>query len=91
VTAQYLRAEFTIEPWQEGGHPAYVQAALAVAESSGLAVDLGPFGTGVEGPAVDVYLLIPLVLEAALESGADRVSFQVSRCQATAVTDSTNC
>lgn len=73
-----MRIEFTIEPWVEGGHPPYVQAALAAAEASGLPVDLGPFGTGVVGPAAEVYALVPAVLEAAMAAGAGRVSLQIS-------------
>lgn len=73
-----MRIEFTIEPWVEGGHPSYVQAALSAAEASGLDIDLGPFGTGVEGAPDEVYRLVPAVLEAAMEAGAERVSLQIS-------------
>ena len=76
--ADQMRIEFTIEPWVEGGHPRYVLAALAVAEASGLPVDLGPFGTGVEGDAASVYALVPELLEAAMSAGAGRVSLQIS-------------
>jgi uncharacterized protein YqgV (UPF0045/DUF77 family) len=76
--ADRMRIEFTIEPWVEGGHPPYVQAALARAEASGLPMDLGPFGTGVEGDATDIYALIPELLEAAMGAGAGRVSLQIS-------------
>lgn len=79
MTADQMRVEFTIEPWKEGGHPPYVKAALAIARASGLPVDLGPFGTGVEGPAADLYMLIPQVLKAAVDAGAERVSLQISR------------
>jgi len=75
----HMRVEFTIEPWKDGGHPPYVEAALAAAHASGLPVDLGPFGTGVEGSAPELYQLIPQVLEAALSAGAERVSLQISR------------
>ncbi|CAN5837077.1 hypothetical protein BH24ACT5_BH24ACT5_07970 [soil metagenome] len=75
----HMRVEFTIEPWKDDGHPPYVEAALATARASGLPVDLGPFGTGVEGSASELYRLIPLVLEAALIAGAERVSLQISR------------
>ena len=78
-TDRTLRVEFTIEPWREGGHPPYVEAALDTARSSGLPVDLGPFGTGVEGPADQLYRLVPQVLEAAMNAGAGRVSLQISR------------
>ena len=73
-----MRIEFTIEPWVEGGHPPYVRAALARAEASGLPIDLGPFGTGVEGDASDVYALVPELLEAAMGAGAGKVSLQIS-------------
>ncbi|MBJ32221.1 MAG: hypothetical protein CL466_13065 [Acidimicrobiaceae bacterium] len=73
-----MRIEFTIEPWVEGGHPPYVVAAVSTAEASGLDIDLGPFGTGVEGPADELYRLVPSVLEAAMTAGAERVSLQIS-------------
>lgn len=82
--SEMLRLEFTIEPWVEGGHPEYVRAAIATAEESGLPVDLGPFGIGVEGPDDAVTALVPFVLRAALAAGAERVTLQVSR-------PSTNC
>jgi len=79
MMADGMRLEFTIEPWQEGGHPPYVEAALAAARESGLPIDLGPFGTGIEGPPGQLYELIPQVLEAAFDTGAERVSLQISR------------
>ncbi|MEX2627769.1 MAG: thiamine-binding protein [Ilumatobacteraceae bacterium] len=74
-----MRVEFTIEPWVEGGHPDYVHAAIATAEASGLPVDIGPFGIGVEGPTDDLFQLLPHLLRAALDAGADRISLQVTR------------
>ena len=73
-----MRIEFTIEPWVEGGHPPYVVAAVSTAEDSGLDIDLGPFGTGVEGSPDQLYQLVPSVLEAAMAAGAERVSLQIS-------------
>jgi len=73
-----VRLEFTIEPFVESGPPPYVSAAVEIAEKSGLAVDLGPASTGVEGGLEQVSALIPKVVTAAMSKGATRVSFQVS-------------
>lgn len=73
-----VRLEFTIEPFVETGHPPYVAAAVAVAEQSGLDVDLGPASTGVEGEMEAVAALMPRLVEAAIKNGATRVSLQIS-------------
>ena len=78
-----LRIEFTIEPWSDAGHPTYVRAGLERAEASGLLVEPGPFGTAVEGPADDLYALIPDVMRAAMEAGAGKVSVQIGRVDRT--------
>ena len=47
--AVQITAEFTVEPFVEGAPGPHVLAAIQVAESAGLAVDVGPFGTTVVG------------------------------------------
>ena len=42
-----LTVEFTVEPFVAGEPGPHVQAAIEAARRSGLAVDVGPFGTSV--------------------------------------------
>lgn len=49
---------------------AHVHAAIEVIESSGLAHEVGPLGTSVEGSPDDVWPLLRRVHEACLEAGA---------------------
>ena len=44
-----LTVEFTVEPFVAGEPGPHVQAAIEAARRSGLAVDVGPFGTSVSG------------------------------------------
>ncbi len=71
-------AEFTIEPFVEGDLGPHVRAAVAVAEAAGLAVDVGPFGTAVEGGLADVLDAVDAVVRAAVANGATRVSLQLT-------------
>ena len=71
-------AEFTIEPFVEGDPGPHVRAAVAVAEAAGLAVDVGPFGTSVEGESADVLDAVDAVVRAAVANGATRVSLQLT-------------
>jgi len=71
-------AEFTIEPFVEGDPGPHVRAAVAVAETAGLAVDVGPFGTAIEGESADVLDAVDAVVRAAVANGATRVSLQLT-------------
>ncbi len=71
-------AEFTIEPFVEGDPGPHVRAAIAVAEAAGLAVDVGPFGTAVEGESAAVLDAVDGVVRAAVANGATRVSLQLT-------------
>ena len=71
-------AEFTIEPFVEGDPGPHVRAAVAVAETAGLAVDVGPFGTAIEGESADVLNAVDAVVRAAVANGATRVSLQLT-------------
>ncbi|CAN5728706.1 hypothetical protein BH10ACT1_BH10ACT1_24880 [soil metagenome] len=75
-----LVVEFTVEPFVEGAPGPHVQAALDVAEASGLDVEFGPFGTVVSG-GEDAQVLgtVDAVVRAAVEAGATRVAVQVTR------------
>lgn len=49
---------------------AYVEAAIAVIEGSGLHYEVGPLGTSLEGEPDDVWPLLRQVHEACLAAGA---------------------
>jgi uncharacterized protein YqgV (UPF0045/DUF77 family) len=74
-----LTVEFTVEPFVEGEPGPHVQAAVEAAERSGLAVDVGPFGTGVTGDDDAVLDVVDAIVRAAMGAGATRVSLQVVR------------
>ena len=73
-----MTAEFTIEPFVEGDPGPHVLAAIEVAESAGLAVEIGPFGTSVSGDPEVVLSTVDGILRAAVGNGATRVSLQVN-------------
>ncbi|MBS1264704.1 MAG: hypothetical protein MAG471_00530 [Acidimicrobiaceae bacterium] len=73
-----MTAEFTIEPFVEGDPGPHVLAAIEVAESAGLAVEIGPFGTSVSGDPEVVLSTVDGILRAAVGNGATRISLQVN-------------
>jgi uncharacterized protein YqgV (UPF0045/DUF77 family) len=70
--------EFTVEPFVEGTPGPHVTAAVEAVRRSGLEPDMGPFGTTVEGDRDAVLHALAAALEAAADSGADRVSLQLT-------------
>lgn len=54
-----------------GDPHAYVEAAIAVVQSSGLHYEVGPLGTSLEGEPDDVWPLLRQVHEACLAAGAE--------------------
>ncbi|MGW0759083.1 hypothetical protein ACWD1Y_21875 [Streptomyces sp. NPDC002814] len=74
-----LRVEFTTEPFDLDEVPAHALVAREVIEAGELdAVDVGPFGNTAEGTADAVLTAVDALLRKTLESGATRVSLQVS-------------
>ena len=78
-----LVAEFTIEPFEPAAPGPHVQAAIdaantAAAASGEVVVDVGPFGTSIEGPTETVLAIVASVNEAAIGHGATRVSMQLT-------------
>jgi uncharacterized protein YqgV (UPF0045/DUF77 family) len=68
--------ELTIHPAEEdNGDP--VAAGLRVARESGLAVDIGPGGTGLAGSRDEALQALVRVLEVALEAGARSIDVKV--------------
>jgi uncharacterized protein YqgV (UPF0045/DUF77 family) len=72
-----LTAEFTIHPFTEGGMEPYVEAGVRAAEASGLAVDVGPLGTGLSGGRSEVLRALVEVMDAAIEAGARSIHVKV--------------
>ncbi len=73
-----IRVEFTVEPFVEGNPGRHVLAAIEAAQAGGLAADVGPFSTIVEGDRSAALDAVGALLAAALKNGASRVSLQVS-------------
>lgn len=81
--ASRITAEFTIEPFAAAAPGPHVQAAIAVAEDRAakdtrVRVEVGPFGTSIEGPTTAVLEIVSAVNEAAVITGATRVSLQLT-------------
>ena len=76
--AVQITAEFTVEPFVEGAPGPHVLAAIQIAESAGLAVDVGPFGTTVVGESALLLSTVDGLVRAAIDSGATRVSLQLT-------------
>ena len=76
-----VRAEFTTEPFhgEDDQLPAHVTAAAEALRYAGLAPDLGPLGTSVAGDASAVVPALAQALQAALDSGATRVTLQLEQ------------
>ncbi len=79
------RVEFTIEPFVEGRPGPHVTAAVAAAQSLGVDVELGPFGSGCTARTARTHLVVSAIVEAALANGATHVNIDV-----TAIDDQTN-
>ncbi|GAA4620533.1 thiamine-binding protein [Saccharopolyspora hordei] len=74
-----LRAEFTTEPFEgEGEPPAHAVAARDCLRDAGLEPDFGPLGTAVAGDRRTVLPALAQVLETALDTGANRITLQVT-------------
>lgn len=76
--AEY-RAEFLIEPFTEGSLGPPVVAGIEAVRASGFEPDIGAFGTTIDGEPEAIAHAVSALVSAALESGATRVSIQVSK------------
>ncbi len=70
--------EFTTEPFDLDAFPEHAATARRVVDEAGLAVTVGPFGTGAEGGAEEVIAAVTRLLRETLDVGATRISVQVS-------------
>ncbi|MBB1244787.1 hypothetical protein GL263_14600 [Streptomyces durbertensis] len=74
-----LRVEFTTEPFDLDEAPRHAVVAREVVQGAELdAVDVGPFGNTAEGSDAEVLEVVREMLRRTLDSGATRVSLQVS-------------
>lgn len=73
------RAEFMIEPFEEGAPGPHVMAAIDAVRDRGLEPEMGPFGTSVEGDPATVISALQAMLATAYRKGATRVSLQLER------------
>ncbi|MDQ0311731.1 thiamine-binding protein [Kitasatospora herbaricolor] len=73
-----LMVEFTTEPFELDTFPEHAVAARRVVDEAGLAVAVGPFGTGAEGEAQQVLDAVTKLLRETLDAGATRISVQLS-------------
>lgn len=76
--------EFTIEPFVEGRPGPHVTAAITAAESRGVEVEVGPFGSSCTVDSSAVGDLVGSVTEAAIGHGATHVSVHVAAVAPTA-------
>lgn len=72
-----VTAEFTIHPFVEGRMEPHVEAGVRAAQESGLAVEIGPFGTGLSGPRAEVLGALSNVMNAAFDAGARAIQVKV--------------
>ncbi len=74
-----VRAEFTVEPFNPGEPGPHVIAAFEAAKASGATLEVGPFGTLLQGSSDEVvFAALDASVRAAVKAGATRVSFQLS-------------
>lgn len=72
------RAEFIVEPFEEGAPGPHVKAAVEAVRALGLEPDVGALRTVVEGSAEEIAGAVGALVEAAFDAGASRVSLSVS-------------
>lgn len=70
------RAEFTVEPFEEGNPGPHVRAAIDAL--SPYRPEIGPFGTAIEGPLESVLHAAVDCVQAAMDAGASRVSVNMT-------------
>jgi len=71
-------AEFLVEPFTEGLIGPHVEAAIGAVKRHGVHSEVGAFGTTVTGSVHVVLEAIEAVLDAAIASGATRVTVNLT-------------
>lgn len=74
-----LRAEFTVEPFLPGKPGPHVRAAIDAAGAEGLTVEVGPFGSSIDGREAAVLAAVARLHAAAFAAGAQRVVVEMLR------------
>jgi hypothetical protein len=74
-----LLLEFTIEPFTEGNPGPHVRAAVAAAESFGVVVEFGPFGSSCTVSQAQVAEVSGAIVAEAFANGATHVSLHATR------------
>ncbi len=72
------RAEFIVEPFEEGHPGSHVAACIAAARAAGLEAEVGPYGTSIEGDPTTILRTLDAVIAAGLDAGATRISVQMT-------------
>jgi uncharacterized protein YqgV (UPF0045/DUF77 family) len=78
-----VTAEFTILPFTEGHMEPHVKAGVDAAHASGLAVEVGPLGTGLSGARAEVLDALVKVMDAAIGAGARTIQIKVEAPEVT--------
>jgi uncharacterized protein YqgV (UPF0045/DUF77 family) len=74
-----IRVEFTIEPFVEGKPGPHVKSALDQLRARGIAVEIGPFASTIEGEHHLLLRSLEPLITASLANGASNVSLGVSK------------
>lgn len=78
-----LVAEFTTEPFHgEGLPPSHATRAFEALQAAGVECEFGPLGTSASGEAESVLAALMAAVSAAMAHGADTVTLQVRRADA---------
>lgn len=70
-------AELTIHPFVEGRMEPHVEAGVEAARASGLALEAGPFTTGLAGARAEVLEALGRVVSAAIDAGATTIEIKL--------------
>ena len=77
----FCRAEFMIEPFEEGAPGPHVLAAVEAVRERGFEPEMGAFGTSIHCDSEMVIDALQVMLATAYRQGATRVSLQIEREQ----------
>jgi uncharacterized protein YqgV (UPF0045/DUF77 family) len=72
-----VTVEFTINPSEEGSVASHVRAGIDAAEASGLALEVGPRGTGLSGDRGKVLDALRAVVNSAIDAGARSIDIKI--------------
>lgn len=67
-----------MEPFRDADPGPHVRAAQDAVRAAGVPLEVGPFGSAVEGPADAIAAVVGRLIGDAVAHGASRVSLQVT-------------